>query len=132
MIEFIRRLYTSSNFMKFFIYAFIILVVIFLIILFLGIHDQRKTKRKLAKEQKKEEITFDNNIVLENNYLNDVTFEIPSLTQNLKDFKKNIEQAMKEEVQDFEIEKIEGKEDKKQTVILDKESIDSTPISINS
>ena len=98
ILNFIEKIYENSNFLNMLIIGIILLFAIFGIILFLGIRDLKKSKE--PKEQidvEPVDITFDKNEINESS--EDVTFEMPVLTKNLADFKRNL-------VQEIESDKI--------------------------
>ena len=63
------------------------------------------------------------------NIKEDVTFEIPILTKNLEDFKKNIEEEIEKESKAKILQKAKkNEEEKKQAKILDMNEIEDTSI----
>lgn len=111
----------------------IFLVVLFLIVLFLGIKDSKKKekKQKVIKIEP-EEITFEES--KEELIINEeVTLEMPTITKNLEDFKKTLEEEIKNEYMssNVEVEKTEDKslcDSTKPFKILDVNEIEDTVI----
>lgn len=131
ILNFISSLYDNANFTKFLIIAIIVLAFVFAIIFLLGLRDLRKSKEppKVADEDLKDfsfDIPSDAEAIKE-----DVTFEMPSLTKNLEDFKKSIEEEIQKERIDKAIKtEIKEKviEEPKATKILDIDEIEDTSI----
>ena len=111
----------------------IFLAVLFLIVLFLGIKDSKKKeiKKEIIKLEP-EEITFDE--PKEELIINEeVTLEMPTITKNLEDFKKTLEEEIKNEqiTSNVEVEKTEDKslcDSTKPFKILDVNEIEDTVI----
>lgn len=132
-LSLITKLYESSHFTTNLIIVMTILVLLFSIILFLGIKDLRKrTEDVVVKPGEEKDITFEQP---KNEYEpvvhEDVTFEAPTLTQNLADFKNVIEQEIKQEqVTTIEpVEKVQPVvQEEKPIKIFDIDEIENTAI----
>ena len=129
ILNFINKIYEHKLFPKVLGIAIATLILLFIIIFLLGLKDARKLKnpRKEVEEDIKD-ITF--NVVNEmENIKEDVTFEIPILTKNLEDFKKNIEEEIEKESKAKILQKAKkNEEEKKQAKILDMNEIEDTSI----
>lgn len=129
---FMSDIYENANFTKYLIIAIIILALIFAIVFLLGLRDLRKSNEpeKVSDEDMKD-FSFD---IPENveQIKEDVTFEMPSLTKNLQDFKKSIEEEMQKENKEVAIKtEIKDKsleENSKPYKILDIDEIEDTSI----
>ena len=87
------------------------LVALFVVVLILGLRDSRKkTKKPIEIIKEFEEITFkeDQEELIINE---EITLEMPSITKNLEDFKKSIEEEIKQEQLDSNVQ-VEQSEDK--------------------
>ena len=128
MLNVIDRIYENAHFKQIFAYSIVFLIIIFVVVFLIGLHDARKEKRRITKDKENGDISFDKtNIVDEID--SDVTFEIPSLTKNLENFKKSIEEAMQEEkMENYEVIKRGASKEVKNNKILDKDSIENTVI----
>ena len=111
----------------------IFLVALFLIVLFLGLKDaKKKEKKKEVLPIIEEEITFTDS--KEELIINEeVTLEMPTITKNLEDFKKTLEEEIKNEYvsSNVEVEKTEDKslcESTKPFKILNINEIEDTVI----
>lgn len=81
------------------------LVVTFIIVLFTGLKDAKKKEIKKVEIFEEKDITFEEpkeELIIQE----EVTLEMPSLTKNLEDFKKTIEEEIKQEniVPNIEVE----------------------------
>lgn len=109
------------------------LVALFIIVLIIGLKDSRKKVKKPIEIIKEfEEITFkeDQEELIINE---EITLEMPSITKNLEDFKKSIEEEIKQEQLDsnVQVEQSEDKslmEDTKPVKILNINEIEDTVI----
>ena len=126
-------LYQNHFFTKFLPVAIIFLIVLFSFLFFIGWKDKKKEKKKESLEEEntnKESLYFAN----KKEKKSDVTFEESFLTQNLKNFKKTLEEELqKEDVGGIELNP-DGKDlveilEEKRTPILDKEIIEDTVMS---
>lgn len=103
ILNFIEKLYENSYFTTSLLAATVVLIVLFFIVLILGIRDAKKSKIEPEIENDDiKDVTFDIPSEL-NNIKEDVTFEMPSLTKNLEDFKKSLEEEMQIENNDIEL-----------------------------
>ena len=111
LLSFIDRIYESKNFKMILFYSIIILIALFIIVLFLGIRDKKRSLNpKKKKEDDIKDITFDlPNEQEQIEIKEDVTFEMTSLTKNLEDFKKSLEEEIEREDEEIEIPTIEPK-----------------------
>lgn len=96
-LNFINSIYESEYFPKILLFAIIFLIVLFAVVLILGLKDAKRSKEpKKEVEEDIKDITFnmtnDTDVAKE-----DVTFEMPVLTKNLEDFKKNLEEEIQKE-----------------------------------
>lgn len=130
LLNIIDTIYESKYFPTVLIVSIIILVVLFTSVTILGIKDSKKTKK--SKKRKIDDIidiTFDEVEEKPEPIKEDVTFEIPILTQNLENFKKSLEEEMEREEEINVIKETYGKEEEtKSKKILDKKAIDSTDV----
>lgn len=89
-------IYENKVIMKTFAIIVAFLLVIFFVVLCIALIEKRKRLHPKNVEEELKDISFEmpkeEDIVKE-----DVTFEMPSLTKNLEDFKKNIEEELKKE-----------------------------------
>lgn len=129
---FMSEIYENANFTKFLIIAIIVLASIFAIVFLLGLRDLRKSKEpNEVLDEDMKDFSFD---IPENaeQIKEDVTFEMPSLTKNLQDFKKSIEEEMQKENNEVAIKteiKDKSEEEKiKPYKILDIDEIEDTSI----
>ena len=91
LFNIIDTIYESKHFPTILIIAIIVLVILFTSVTILGIKDAKKSKEpKKAKKDELLDITFDKPKEEPEPIKEDVTFEIPILTQNLENFKKNL------------------------------------------
>jgi len=132
ILSIIDKFYESAYFRRGLIATAIILVTLFIIVLIIGLHDAKKSKEpKKNIEDELKDISFED-IPQMDNIKEDVTFEIPSLTKNLEDFKKSLEEEIeKEEMSSHAdmVTEINTKEhESKKNKILDKEQIEDTNI----
>lgn len=131
ILNILDTLYENSYFSKFLLCSIIVLIVLFLVVLILGIRDKNRALRpKEEVEEDVKDITFNNTPIDIDTLKEDVTFEMPSLTQNLEKFKKNLEEEILNEDM-AEVRKTSGiilpKENKK-IKVLDREKIEDTNI----
>lgn len=130
ILNIIDKIYENSNFTKYLIIAFIILILLLIIVYIIGrIEYKRKNTPKKVIEEDVKDITFD--LPTEQaNIKDDVTFEMPVLTKNLEEFKKSLEEEIEKE-EEISVRKTSGvklKEETKSIKILDKDVIDDTAI----
>ncbi len=107
LLNFIDKIYESKNFKLILLVSIILLIVLFLVVLLLGIKDAKRAKnpkRKIDEDIK--DITFEMPTDKEKIEIKeDVTFEMTSLTKNLEDFKKSLEEEIEKEDQDIIVSK---------------------------
>ena len=132
VLNIISQLYDSENFVKFLIIAIIVLAAIFAIIFLFGFRDLRKSNEPdNNNDDDLKDFSFDIPADAEQ-IKEDVTFEMPSLTKNLEDFKKSIEEEIQKENNQVAIRteiKEKNKEEKNKAVrILDIDEIEDTSI----
>ena len=85
------------------------LVITFLVVLFTGLKDAKKKEIKKVEIFEEKDITFEDpkeELIIQE----EVTLEMPSLTKNLEDFKKAIEEEIKQENIETNVEIEEGKQ----------------------
>ena len=94
----IDKIYENKSFTTIFLIAIILLVLLFGIVLLLGLRDAKKSKepKKKDKEEDLKDVTFKKEVEVDP-ISEDVTFELPVLTKNLENFKKNLEEEIKKE-----------------------------------
>lgn len=129
ILNIINEIYEHELFPKVLAGAIIVLIILFLLILIIGIKDAKKASspKKEAEEDIKD-ITFD--LLTEKDPIKeDVTFEMPVLTKNLEDFKKNLEEEIQKEseIDIIKHTKANNKEEKA-VKILDINEIEDTSI----
>lgn len=129
VLNIIDNIYENSHFTTALIASVILLVILFVIVLFIGIRDARKDKIKPKMlEEDVNDISFD--IIPDvDKVKEDVTFEMPVLTKNLENFKKNLEEEIlnEETVMVRKSNKVE-EEEKKIVKVLDMDEIKDTSI----
>ena len=102
ILSIIDKIFENDYFTKILVIAIIILVILFIIVLLLGMKDAKKAKEpKKVKEEDIKDITFEPKTETPP-VKEDVTFEMPVLTKNLEEFKKNFEEEIQKE-QDVEV-----------------------------
>lgn len=129
ILNIINDIYEHEMFPKILTGSIIVLIILFLLILLIGMKDAKKAKTPIKVEEEDiKDITFD--IVNEKDPIKeDVTFEIPVLTKNLEDFKKNLEEEIQKESEIEIIKTVETEEkDEKAVKILDINEIEDTHI----
>ncbi len=97
ILSIIDKIFENDYFTKILVIAIIILVILFIIVLLLGMKDAKKAKEpKKVKEEDIKDITFEPKTETPP-VKEDVTFEMPVLTKNLEEFKKNFEEEIQKE-----------------------------------
>ena len=128
VLNIISQLYDSENFVKFLIIAIIVLATIFAIIFLFGLRDLRKSNEpENNNDDDLKDFSFDIPADAEQ-IKEDVTFEMPSLTKNLEDFKKSIEEEIQKENNQVAIKEKNKEEKNKAVRILDIDEIEDTSI----
>ncbi len=129
ILNFISDIYEHELFPKVLTISIIVLILLFIVVLFLGISDSKRIKKKVKiKEEDVKDITFEDVKEIEN-IKEDVTFEMPILTKNLEDFKKNLEEEIRKENEtEIELPATAKKEEQKAIKILDIEEITNTSL----
>ena len=112
LLNIINTIFEYKYFETIIISVSIFLVVLFVIVLILGIRDAKKKDKPkpVITKPKEEEITME--ALKEELIINEeVTLEMPTITKNLEDFKKTIEEEIKQEsiTSTVEVEKTEDK-----------------------
>ena len=97
VLNIIDRIYSSQYFTTCLIAAIVILVVLFLVVLIMGIIDNKKEEFKKKEVVENTDITF-SEIKEEDKIKEDVTFEYPTITKNLEDFKNSLEKELNKNV----------------------------------
>lgn len=129
ILNIINDIYEHELFPKFLTGAIIVLIILFALILIIGLRDAKKAKEpQKVEEEDIKDITFD--VINEKDPVKeDVTFEIPVLTKNLEDFKKNLEEEIQKESEIAVIKTTNAeKKEEKATKILDIKEIEDTAI----
>lgn len=106
LLNIIDKIYSSSYFTTVLIGAIVLLIILFVIVLIMGIRDSKKITEEPKEEEEVKDITLkplDEMTPVEVN--EDVTFEVPSITKNLEDFKKNLELELQKENNPIPLEK---------------------------
>ncbi len=129
ILNIINDIYEHELFPKVLTISIILLIIMFVLVLLIGLRDARKAKEpKKEVEEDIKDITFDDVTDIEN-IKEDVTFEMPNLTKNLEDFKKNLEEEIQKESEiDVEKQNETEPEEEKPTKILDINEISDTTI----
>ncbi len=98
VLNIIDKIYSSEYFTTALIVAIIILMVLFSLVFIMGMIDNKKEELKKQKEREAEQqdITFDE-IKEEDKIKEDITFEYPSITKNLEEFKMSLEKELNQE-----------------------------------
>ena len=96
ILNIIDKIYGSSYFSTALIAALIILVILFVVVFIIGKIDAKREEIKEEKKEEEKDITF-NTIKEEDIIKEDVTFELPSITKNLEDFKTSLEAELNRE-----------------------------------
>lgn len=97
LLNIIDKIYSNSHFTTILVVSIIILIILFGIVLFLGIRDAKgENKKDKNKKEELKDITF-GPIDVKEKVNEDVTFEMPSITENLENFKKNLEEELKQD-----------------------------------
>lgn len=130
ILNIIDKIYESKYFTISLTIAFICLIVLFIIVLILGKKDEKR--RNMPFEETEEDVKDITFTMPENqeNIKEDVTFEMPNLTKNLENFKKNLEEEIQNE-DIAEVRKTSGlvkPKVQKATKILDIDAIEDTAI----
>ena len=104
VLNIIDKVYESKYFTTIIAVATILLTILFVIVLIMGMVDKRrKLHPRKPKKEEFEKITFEQLNEEDNTIKEEVTFEIPVLTENLENFKKSLEEEMsKDETIDFQ------------------------------
>lgn len=129
ILNIINDIYEHELFPKVLTISIILLIIMFALVLIIGLRDARKSKEpKKEVEEDIKDITFDDVTDIDN-IKEDVTFEMPNLTKNLEDFKKNLEEEIQKESEiDVEKQNETEPEEEKPTKILDINEISDTTI----
>ena len=113
----IDKIYSNSHFTTILIGAIAFLVVLFIIVLYLGIKDAKKVNNSSKEEKEEKDITFEDVPQEPKDIAEDVTFEMGTITKNLEDFKKGLEEELQNDTSEIEIVNEEiPKEEQKEEV----------------
>ena len=113
----IDKIYSNSHFTTILIGAIAFLVVLFIIVLYLGIKDAKKVKNPVKEDKEEKDITFEDAPQEPKDIAEDVTFEMGTITKNLEDFKKGLEEELQNDTSEIEIVNEEiPKEEQKEEV----------------
>ncbi len=106
ILNIIDQIYSNSHFTTLLIGAIAFLIVLFIVVLYMGIKDAKKSKEPtVEKKDQEKDITFEELTEEQKEVKEDVTFEMPTITKDLEDFKKGVEEELKntpEQIQDVE------------------------------
>ena len=106
ILNIIDDIYSNSHFTTLLIGAIAFLIVLFIVVLYMGIKDAKKSKEPVVeKKDQEKDITFEELTEEQKEVAEDVTFEMPTITKDLEDFKKGVEEELKntpEQIQDVE------------------------------
>ena len=117
MLNIIDQIYSNSHFTTILIGAIAFLVVLFIIVLYLGIKDAKKAKNPVKEDKEEKDITFEDAPQEPKDIAEDVTFEMGTITKNLEDFKKGLEEELQNDTSEIEIVNEEiPKEEQKEEV----------------
>ena len=103
IMNFVDKIYSNSHFTTILIGAIAFLVVLFIIVLYLGIKDAKKAKNPQKEEEKQKDITFEDITPEQKEIAEDVTFEMGTITKNLEDFKKGLEEELQNETTEIKV-----------------------------
>ncbi len=120
----IDKIYSNSHFTTILIGAIAFLVVLFIIVLCLGIKDAKKAKNPVKKEKEEKDITFEDVPQEPKDVAEDVTFEMGTITKNLEDFKKGLEEELQNDTSEIDTIKEETIEEKPHIEEMNTESIE--------
>ena len=94
LLNIIDKIYSSEYFSTALIIAIVVLIVLFVLVFIMGVIDNKKEEiRKMKENDQDQEITF-SEIKEEDKIKEDITFEQPSITKNLEDFKTSLEEEL--------------------------------------
>ena len=132
LMDIITTIFEYKYFGTIIISISIFLVLLFIIVLILGLVDAHKKNKKPVEIFKKEDITFEapkEELIISE----EITLEMPSITKNLEDFKKSIEEEIKQEeiTSNIEVEQSNDKpllDNSKPIKILNINEIENTQI----
>ncbi len=96
ILNIIDDIYGSEYFSTILIAAIVVLVLLFVIVFVIGNIDAKKEEIKKEKQETEKDITF-NEIKEEDKIKEDVTFEFPSISKNLEDFKVSLEAELNDD-----------------------------------
>lgn len=132
LMNIITTIFEYKHFDTIIISLSIFLVLLFIIVLIIGLADAHKKKEKPVEIFEKEDITFE--APKEELIINEeITLEMPSITKNLEEFKKTIEEEIKQEniTSNIEVEQSNDKpllDNSKPIKILNINEIENTQI----
>lgn len=132
LIDIITKIFEYKYFGTIILSVSILLVVLFILVLILGLIDAHKKKEKPVELFEFEEITFEQpkeDLIIQE----EITLEMPEITKNLEEFKKTIEEEIKQGniVSNIEVEQSNEKpllENSKPIKILNINEIENTQI----
>lgn len=130
LLNIIDDIYSNKYFTTILIISIIVLIILFVIVLILGIRDSKKLEKQQEpkKEEEVKDITFEP-IPEHEKIKEDVTFEMPSLSKNLEDFKKNLEEELlQESKRPFKVVDVNELEDTIVQPVIDEEQIEKNMI----
>ena len=103
IMNIVDKIYSNSHFTTILIGAIAFLVVLFIVVLYLGIKDAKKAKNPKKEEEKQKDITFEEVTPEQKEIAEDVTFEMGTITKNLEDFKKGLEEELQNETTEVKV-----------------------------
>lgn len=125
LLNIIDDIYSNPYFTTVLVVAIVVLIILFIIVLILGIKDSKKLHEIPEETNEKDikDITFEP-IPDTEKIKEDVTFEMPSLSKNLEDFKKNLEdELLKESNRPFKVVGVNELEDTIVQPVISEEQI---------
>lgn len=96
-LNIINNLYSNDNFVYILTFSFISLLILFFVILFLAYRDKNK-KDKADKTNNNTLKLANNKKKINNKIKEDITFEIPVISENLQQYKESIETSLKNDI----------------------------------
>lgn len=128
IMNIINNLFSNDNFVAILTFTFIGLTILFLVILFFAYKDKNKKDKphiNILKDDDKKKNNINNKVK------EDVTFEMPIISENLRQYKESIEKNLQDNIRFSEakplIQNIKLKTPK-QTKVLDIDKIEETYI----
>ena len=115
ILNIIDQIYSNSYFTTLLVGAIAFLIVLFIVVLYMGIKDAKKSKEPAVdKKEQEKDITFEELTEEQKDVAEDVTFEMPTISKDLEDFKKGVEEELKNTP-----EQVSTVEDLDKTVVME-------------